>query len=219
MQIITLAPGITLRCFPDRRFKQGAMSLQFVRPMRREEAAMNALLPSVLLRGTKNHSDLRAITQKLDELYGAAVSPLVRRIGDYQTKGVGRWQPFGKGNGVFDTEDSATVFFRFEGGKTMMAEIAWAINGNESATTTIYGSKAGCTFEPLTIYGEDEEGYLSTEKPEVVGVTYFVEEIRHFVDCLNTGKTPISPIEDAVTVQRMLDGIYASAEKHEEVKI
>ena len=141
------------------------------------------------------------------------------RIGDYQTKGVGRWQPFGQGNGVFNTEDSASVFFRFEGGKSMVAEIAWAINGNESATTTIYGSKAGCTFEPLTIYGEDEEGYLSTEKPEVVGVNYFVEEIRHFVDCLNTGKTPISPIEDAVTVQRMLDGIYASAEKHEEVKI
>ena len=141
------------------------------------------------------------------------------RIGDYQTKGVGRWQPFGQGNGVFNTEDSASVFFRFEGGKSMVAEIAWAINGNESATTTIYGSKAGCTFEPLTIYGEDEEGYLSTEKPEVVGVNYFVEEIRHFIDCLNTGKTPISPIEDAVTVQRMLDGIYASAEKHEEVKI
>ncbi len=141
------------------------------------------------------------------------------RIGDYQTKGVGRWEPFGKGNGVFNTEDSATVFFRFEGGKSMVAEIAWAINGVESATTVLYGSKAGCTFEPLTIYGEDAEGYLSTEKPEVVGNNYFKEEIAHFVDCLNTGKTPISPIEDAVTVQRMLDGIYASAEKHAEVQI
>lgn len=141
------------------------------------------------------------------------------RIGDYQTKGVGRWQPFGLGKGVFDTEDSASVFFRFEGGKSMVAEIAWAINGVESATTQIFGSKAGCTFEPLTIYGENEEGYLSDEKPEVTPNNYFEEEIRHFIDCVNTGKTPISPIEDAVTVQRMLDGIYASAAKHEEVKI
>ncbi|MGM9625969.1 MAG: Gfo/Idh/MocA family protein [Eubacteriales bacterium] len=141
------------------------------------------------------------------------------RIGDYQTKGVGRWQPFGQGKGVFDTEDSASVFFRFEGGKSMVAEIAWAINGVESATTQIFGSKAGCTFEPLTIYGENEEGYLSDEKPEVTPNNYFEEEIRHFIDCVNTGKTPISPIEDAVTVQRMLDGIYASAAKHEEVKI
>ena len=141
------------------------------------------------------------------------------RIGDYKTKGVGRWEPFGKGKGVFNTEDSASVFFRFEGGKSMVAEIAWAINGEGSATTQIFGSKAGCTFEPLTIYGENEEGYLSEEKPEVIGNNYFVEEIRHFIDCLNTGKKPISPIEDAVTVQRMLDGIYRSAEKHEEVKI
>ncbi len=141
------------------------------------------------------------------------------RIGDFKTKGISRWQPFGKGNGVFDTEDSATVFFRFEGGKTMMAEIAWAINGPESATTQLFGSKAGCTFDPLTIYTENEEGYLADLKPEVKGNNYFVEEIRHFIECVNEGKTPISPIDDAVTVQRMLDGIYRSAEAHAEVKI
>ena len=56
-------------------------------------------------------------------------------------------------------------------------------------------------------------------QPEVTPNDYFEEEIRHFIDCLNTGKTPISPIEDAVTVQRMLDGIYRSAEQHAEVKL
>ena len=141
------------------------------------------------------------------------------RIGDYKTKGVGRWEPFGKGKGVFDTEDSATAFFRFEDGKSMTAEIAWAINSNGSATTQIYDSKAGCTFEPLTIYGEDAEGYLSDEKPEVAPNNYFEEEIRHFITCKNEGKTPISPIDDAVTVQKMLDGIYRSAELHKEVEI
>ena len=141
------------------------------------------------------------------------------RIGDYKTKGVGRWEPFGKGRGVFDTEDSASVFFRFEGGKSMVAEISWAINGTESATTVLYGSKAGCTFDPLTIYCEDSDGYLSTVKPETTPVNYFTEEIRHFIFCLNTDTTPISPISDAVTVQRMLDGIYRSAEAHKEVEI
>ena len=101
----------------------------------------------------------------------------------------------------------------------MMAEIAWAINGPESATTQLFGSKAGCTFDPLTIYTENEEGYLADLKPEVKGNNYFVEEIRHFIECVNEGKTPISPIDDAVTVQRMLDGIYRSAEAHAEVKI
>ena len=49
---------------------------------------MNALLPAVLIRGTSRHGDLRAITQRLDELYGASVSTIVRRVGDYQTTGL-----------------------------------------------------------------------------------------------------------------------------------
>ena len=88
MTTTTIYPGITLRCFPDSRFKQGALSLQFVRPMCREEAALNALLPAVLLRGSRNHPDIRAITGRLDDFYGASVGNIVRRIGDYQTTGL-----------------------------------------------------------------------------------------------------------------------------------
>ena len=83
-----LMTGVTLRCFPDERFKQSAISVQFVRPMRREEAALNALLPAVLLRGCQSCPDLRHITLRLDDLYGASVGALVRRVGDYQTTGL-----------------------------------------------------------------------------------------------------------------------------------
>lgn len=84
----TLLPGVTLRSCRDDRFKQGCLSFQLVRPMAKEESAQNVLIPSVLLRGTKRCPDLRAITENLDELYGASVSPLVRRVGDYQTTGL-----------------------------------------------------------------------------------------------------------------------------------
>ena len=87
-QVFELQPGVTLRCHPDRRFKQGCLSFQIIRPMRAEEAALNALLPAVLLRGTEDHPDLRSITMRLDELYGASVGTLVRRVGDYQTTGL-----------------------------------------------------------------------------------------------------------------------------------
>ena len=88
IETISLLPEVTLRACRDPRFKQGCLSFQLVRPMCREEAALNALLPAVLLRGTRRCPDLRSITQRLDELYGAAVSPLVRRVGDYQTTGL-----------------------------------------------------------------------------------------------------------------------------------
>ncbi len=88
IKTMELMPGVTLRCCPDHRFKQGGLSLQLVRPMCREEAGLNALIPAVLLRGSEDHPDLRSITLKLDELYGASVSTLVRRVGDYQTTGL-----------------------------------------------------------------------------------------------------------------------------------
>lgn len=88
LKTITLLPGVTLRCYTDRRFKQSCLSVQLVRRMCREEAALNALLPAVLLRGTETAPDLRDITLRLDDLYGASAGSLVRRIGDYQTTGL-----------------------------------------------------------------------------------------------------------------------------------
>lgn len=87
MEPLRLPGGIEFYSFRDSRFKQGALSIQFVRSMNRAEAAANALLPAVLLRGTRDCPDLRAITLRLDDLYGASVSALVRRVGDYQTTG------------------------------------------------------------------------------------------------------------------------------------
>ena len=88
IQTIQVLPGVTLRCFPDGRFKQETISLQFVRPMCREEAARNALLPAVLLQGCRSAPNMRAVSLRLDDLYGAAVSDVLRRVGDYQATGL-----------------------------------------------------------------------------------------------------------------------------------
>ena len=88
IQKYELFPGITLRCYADTRFKQGCLSLQIIRPHKASEAAMNALIPTILLRGCRSCPDLRSITNKLDELYGASVGTMVRRVGDYQATGL-----------------------------------------------------------------------------------------------------------------------------------
>ena len=86
-QTLEILPGVILRCIRDSRFKQSALSIQLLRPMTQSEAALNALLPAVLLRGCRDYPDLQLITQRLDDLYGASIGTLVRRIGDYQTTG------------------------------------------------------------------------------------------------------------------------------------
>ncbi len=144
-------------------------------------------------------------------------------IGDFKTKGVERWRAFDEGDGTFDTEDSATAYIRFENGAVMMADVAWAQNGEGQNYIQLYGSKAGVGFNPLTVYGENEEGYLSDEKVSIETNAktgdYFYNEIAHFLDCLESGKTPISPLDDALTMQRILDGIYRSAAEKKEVTL
>ena len=48
---------------------------------------MNALIPLVLRRGTTRYPDMETISARLDELYGTAIEPVVRRIGEIQCLG------------------------------------------------------------------------------------------------------------------------------------
>ena len=86
-QTLSILPGVTLRYIRAKRFKQGCLTIQILRPMRTEEAGLNALIPAILLRGCRDYPDLQRITDRLDDLYGASVGTLVRRIGDCQTTG------------------------------------------------------------------------------------------------------------------------------------
>ena len=140
------------------------------------------------------------------------------RIGKNDIDDTFDWNGADTGEYVYNTEDSAFVFFRFEGGKTMTADISWIINGKEANYSVLYGDRAGATFDPLTVYGDDGEK-VTNEVVEVPGNDFYYEELVHFVDCMDNDGDPISGIDDAVTVQRMIDGIYRSAEEHREVTI
>ena len=48
---------------------------------------MNALIPSVLRRGTTRYPDMEQLSRRLDELYGAAIEPVIRRIGEVHCLG------------------------------------------------------------------------------------------------------------------------------------
>ena len=139
-------------------------------------------------------------------------------IGNYQTKGVTRWRALDSDSTVFDTEDSACGQIRFENGACMLFEVSWALNAPEQSFTQVCGSKAGARMDPLVIYGE-ECGYLTDNTPTPGKNDMFHEEIRHFIHCLRTGSEPCSNLEQAVQMQRILEGIYTSAELGKEVEI
>ena len=84
---IELLPGVYLRAIRSDRFKTGYLNLNFVRPLNAAEAPLAALLPSVLLRGTRHYPDISSISAFLDEHYGASVGTLVRKKGEILTTG------------------------------------------------------------------------------------------------------------------------------------
>ena len=81
-----ILPGVYLTAVQSDKFKTGCFSLNLLR-MKKEEAAANALIPSVLLRGSETCPDIASISAKLDELYGASVGTLVRKKGEVQLVG------------------------------------------------------------------------------------------------------------------------------------
>ena len=82
-----IMPGVNLAYLWSDKFKTSCMSLTLLTQLQRDTASMNALIPLVLRRGTTRYPDMEAISARLDELYGTAIEPVVRRIGEIQCLG------------------------------------------------------------------------------------------------------------------------------------
>lgn len=77
-----LADGVYLTCLPARKFKTSLLSAQFVTPVGEKTAAVYALLPAVLRRGTMRYPDMGSLSAVLDRLYGAQIDYTVRKKGE-----------------------------------------------------------------------------------------------------------------------------------------
>ncbi len=87
MSRMELLPGVWLNHLRSDKFKTACLSVNLLTQLTRETASMNALLPFVLRRGCALYGDIEAISARLDELYGTAIEPVVRRIGEIQCLG------------------------------------------------------------------------------------------------------------------------------------
>ncbi len=85
---VKLGDGIWLNMVQTDRFKTACVSINFLQPLKEETASLHALLPSVLLRGCVGFPDMRSISHRLDDLYGASVGSLIRKKGEVHTLGL-----------------------------------------------------------------------------------------------------------------------------------
>lgn len=82
-----LFPGVWLRAVHTSKFKSSYLSITLLTPLDKKTAGANALIPEVLRRGTAVHPDMESLSAALDELYGGAIEPAVRKKGETQCVG------------------------------------------------------------------------------------------------------------------------------------
>ena len=83
-----LFPGVWLRTVHTNKFKSAYMSVSLLTSLEGDTASANALIPEVLRRGTAKHPDMESLSAALDELYGGAIEPIVRKKGETQCVGL-----------------------------------------------------------------------------------------------------------------------------------
>lgn len=82
-----ILPGVWLNHLKSDKFKTACITVNLLCQLQRDTASLNALIPYVLRRGSVHYDTMEKLSARLDELYGAAIEPLVRRIGEIQTVG------------------------------------------------------------------------------------------------------------------------------------
>jgi len=83
-----ILPHVFLTHVPMETSKSARLTVQFLTQLDPETAALNALLPRVLLRGTVKHSTMRALSYAKEEMYGAKILPQVRKFGEIHAVGL-----------------------------------------------------------------------------------------------------------------------------------
>lgn len=104
---LEILPGVWFTALESGKFKTGCLSINLLTQLDRDTASQNALIPYVLRRGSRYHTDMRSLALELDGLYGSCIEPVVRKIGEIQCIGFlasfadDRYLP--DGSGVFES--------------------------------------------------------------------------------------------------------------------
>jgi len=121
----------------------------------------------------------------------------------------------------FDVEDLATGIIKFNNAATLFLGVCWAlniINEENSVSGSLFGTEGGAQLSPLRLV-KYIDGYPNIIEPKISQNNVFDEEIKHFIDCIRNNKEPMATLKHAITMMKMLDGIYKSASTGKSVNL
>lgn len=129
-------------------------------------------------------------------------------------------------NGVFDVEDLAMGFIRFENGASLQIEFSWASNiEKERRFFELRGTRSGAEWssdsDRLAIYTE-EYGRTADILPNIdnkKSMPPHAANLKHFTDVVLHGTEPMFVPQQGINMVRILEAMYRSAAEGHEIRL
>ena len=142
-------------------------------------------------------------------------------IGDKPSNVISHWPNWDYQ--TYTVEDLAVGHIRFANGAMLSIETSFAAHIEKNEWNfTLMGEKGGANWDPPGLF-HDANDYMVNTRPNWMpngpAADAFGQKMRNFVDHVLYGVETLSPGEHGLMVQKMLDGLYESAEQRREVRI
>ena len=142
-------------------------------------------------------------------------------LGDKPSSVVSQWPNWD--HKTYTVEDLAVGHIRFENGASVSIEACFAGHIEKDVWNfTLMGTKGGADWGRPCVFHDVNNHMVNTEPhwlPSGNAADPFRKKMRNFVEHVLYDKETMAPAEHGLMVQKMLDGIYRSAQEGREVPI
>ena len=138
--------------------------------------------------------------------------------------GEGNWGLSDKIDSSFDVDDFATAFIRLANGATVTLDTSWACHQpmDNSDNVTLFGTEAGASVRPGRLFRASAgvpSGYEIIDDIKMDLKMPHQERFHNFINHLRGEEELCSTTQQALVVQRILDGIAESSRTGKEVRL
>lgn len=123
---------------------------------------------------------------------------------------------------IFNVEDLATLYVKFDNGAVLYLDTSFIANIKApTGKVELFGVKAGAKIDPeVEIYSSIAGKMVDIQPAKRAAFEFkecFRKEVKHFVDCVTKGIPCRNPAEAGVKVTKIIDAGYKSAELGKEI--
>ena len=138
--------------------------------------------------------------------------------------GEGSWGKSDKEDIPFTVDDFATALIKFDDGATINLDVSWACHAEDGNRNDVhlYGTEAGARAYPSKVFEYGEEEYVVKEGADLDDIEIALphcERFHNFFNAILGEEEPLTSVQEALTVQSLLDAIYESCATGKEVRL